>query len=93
MSYINKELLLQRATALNSNGKVGIQYYASIYTLINKMPVEDVEDVKQGEWIDEDRKDGEIYCSLCGATEKSSDSQYKSPRCPLCGAYMIIQIK
>lgn len=56
-------------------------------------PDADVEEVKRGEWIDEDRKDGVIYCSLCGATEKISDSQYRSPRCPLCGAHMIIEIK
>ena len=93
MSFINKELLIQRASSLNSNTKAGRQYYGSIYHMIINMPIEDVEMVKHGEWINENRKDGEIYCSLCGATEKISDSQYKSPRCPLCGAHMIIEIK
>ena len=49
---------------------------------------EDIEEKQYAYWIDENINDGTIYCSKCGTVEKPSDSQYKSPRCPNCGAHM-----
>lgn len=48
----------------------------------------DYAEVKHGYWIDKDDKYGRVFCSVCGAQERPWDSQYKSPRCPMCGAKM-----
>lgn len=55
---------------------------------VDKMPYEDIEEKRYANWIDENINDGTIYCSKCRTVEKPSDSQYKSPRCPNCGAHM-----
>ena len=45
--------------------------------------------VVNGHWIDRVAVKGEIYCSECGTIEKTTDSNYKSPFCPKCGARLI----
>lgn len=47
MSFINKELLIQRATSLNSNTEAGRQYYGSIYNMIINMPDENVKEIPE----------------------------------------------
>ena len=43
---------------------------------------------KHGRWNDRPAVKGQVYCSECGTVEKSTDSNYKSRRCPNCGAKM-----
>ena len=44
--------------------------------------------VRHGRWIDRPSTKGQVYCSECATIEKSTDSNYKSRRCPNCGAKM-----
>lgn len=46
------------------------------------------EPVKHGRWIDRPGTKGQVYCSECRTLETSTDSNYKSRRCPNCGADM-----
>lgn len=97
MSFINKELLIQRATSLNSNTEAGRQYYGSIYNMIINMPNEDVEKITHGHWCFvrhyQDKANGQ--CSECGKmsplrTSRDSWGMWNidMPRCPVCGAIM-----
>lgn len=45
MSFVNKELLMQRATLLNSNTEAGRLYYGSVYNMIIDMPTVDAVEV------------------------------------------------
>ena len=97
MSFINKELLIQRATKLNSNIEVARKYYNSIYNLIFNMPESDVEEIKHGYWYGvnhyQDKASGQ--CSECkkrGILRTDRDDYglwyIDMPRCPNCGAIM-----
>lgn len=48
---------------------------------IKIMPTIEVEPVKNGRWIEHDKK---TWCTLCGKSNKD----YKPPFCPHCGARM-----
>ena len=50
--------------------------------------IENIDEAKHATWIDKNDEYGRIYCSSCSAEERPGDSQYKSPRCPICGAIM-----
>ena len=97
MSFINKELLIQRATALNSNIEVARQYYCSIYNMIISMPEEDVEEIKHGHWygVNHYQNKASGQCSECGKKGLLRVSRddwglwyIDMPRCPNCGAIM-----
>lgn len=97
VSFINKELLIQRATSLNSNTEAGRQYYGSIYNMIINMPDEEVEKITHGHWYGvshyQDKASGQ--CSECkkrGILRTDRDDwglwYIDMPRCPNCGAIM-----
>ena len=48
----------------------------------------DAVEVVHGRWIERPGVKGQVYCSECATIEKSTDSNYKSRRCPNCGAKM-----
>lgn len=76
--YIDKDLLIQRATTLSSNTKEGYLFYNSIYNMITNMPEADVTEVKHAKW------DRSGYCSNCDFWTCYCDYNY----CPNCGARM-----
>ena len=97
MSFVNKELLIQRASALNSNTEAGRKYYGSIYHMIINMPVADVEEIKHGHWyfVIKNQDEARGQCSKCGKmsplrTSRDSWGMWNidMPRCPVCGAIM-----
>ena len=55
---------------------------------ITDAPTVDAVEVVHGRWIDRPSMKGQVYCSECATIEKSTDSNYKSRRCPNCGAKM-----
>ena len=59
------------------------QLWEQIVTIL-----ENIDEAKHATWIDKNDEYGRIYCSSCGAEERPGDTQYKSPRCPICGAIM-----
>ena len=84
--YINKtELLFEMATSLIPQSMDITRGYAIAKDLIRKAPTADVAPVVHGEWI---RKNGELYCSVCGNEALMDEVYYKSPYCPDCGAKM-----
>lgn len=40
-------------------------------------------------WISREVVKGQVYCSECGTIKKLTDSNFKSPFCPGCGARMV----
>lgn len=56
--------------------------------VIDEQPTVDAVEVVHGRWIDRPSMKGQVYCSECATIEKSTDSNYKSRRCPNCGAKM-----
>ena len=64
-----------------------IEAYSAIDDLM-EIPPADVAPVRHGRWIDRPSTKGQVYCSECATIEKSTDSNYKSRRCPNCGAKM-----
>lgn len=57
------------------------------HAIINA-PTVDAKEVVHGRWIDRPSVKGQVYCSECATIERSTDSNYKSRRCPSCGAKM-----
>lgn len=55
---------------------------------LNTLPVVDAVEVVHGRWIDRPTMKGQVYCSECATLEKETDSNYRSRRCPHCGAKM-----
>lgn len=51
-------------------------------------PTANVQEVRHGEWKERQTHKNEVYCSECATIEKSTDTNYKSPICPNCGAKM-----
>lgn len=47
--------------------------------------------VRHGQWIARALVNGQVYCSECGTIEKNTDGNYKSRRCPNCGAKMDLE--
>lgn len=43
------------------------------------------EKVTCGQWL---RRDGEMYCSVCGGRALMDEVYYESPHCPECGIRM-----
>ena len=43
---------------------------------------------ERGRWIKRKEVFGEVYCSECQTIEKTTDSNFKTPYCPWCGAKM-----
>lgn len=67
----------------------GNQYFDIVYVRhIDEAPTVDAEEVAHGRWIDRPSVKGQVYCSECATIERSTDSNYKSRRCPSCGAKM-----
>ena len=62
--------------------------YFTVKFDIDEAPTVDAVEVVHGRWIDRPRTKGQVYCSECATIEKSTDSNYKSRRCPNCGAKM-----
>lgn len=58
------------------------------YSIIKNQPTADVQEVRHGEWKERQTHKNEVYCSECATIEKSTDTNYKSPICPNCGAKM-----
>lgn len=61
---------------------------ADVRAFLFKQPKVDAVPVVHGRWIDRPSMKGQVYCSECATIEKSTDSNYKSQRCPNCGAKM-----
>ena len=59
-----------------------------LYNFIQAQPTVDAEETVFGRWIDRPNIKGQVYCSECATIEKSTDNNYKSNRCPNCGAKM-----
>lgn len=49
---------------------------------------DDIAIVRHGRWVARSNTKGQVYCSECGTIEKITDSNFKSTRCPNCGAKM-----
>ena len=58
---------------------------------VDACPTVDAVEVAHGRWIDRPSMKGQVYCSECATIEKSTDSNYKSRRCPNCGAKMDLE--
>jgi len=56
--------------------------------LANDVPEVEAEPLRHGRWIYRDAVGGQVYCSECCTLEKNTDANYKSRRCPGCGAKM-----
>lgn len=56
---------------------------------LDAAPTIEAEPVKHGRWIDRPGTKGQVYCSECRTLETSTDSNYKSRRCPNCGVKML----
>lgn len=61
---------------------------AWIRNFIIRQPTMDAVEVVHGRWIKRTEVFGEIYCSECRTIEKTTDSNFKTPYCPWCGAKM-----
>ena len=81
MAYVNKSDIYKLFD--ESNGVIRLHVAD-----VDMLPTAEVAEVKHGYWIDKDDKYGRVFCSVCCAQERPWDSQYKSPRCPMCGAKM-----
>lgn len=55
---------------------------------IGQAPAADVTELKHGQWFERANVKEQVYCSECATIEKATDSNYKSRRCPNCGAIM-----
>lgn len=55
---------------------------------IDAQPTIEAEPVRHGRWIERPNTKGQVYCSECGTLEKITDNNFKSRRCPNCGAKM-----
>lgn len=55
---------------------------------VGRAPAADVEPVKHGRWIERTTTKGQVFCSECLTIQKVSDSNYRTRRCPNCGAKM-----
>lgn len=64
------------------------EYQRSVLTIIQDAVTIPAAPKVYGRWIDRVAANGQVYCSQCATIEKSTDHNYKSRRCPYCGAYM-----
>ena len=55
---------------------------------LSYLPTIEAEPVRHGRWIERPNTKGQVYCSECGTLEKITDNNFKSRRCPNCGAKM-----
>lgn len=62
--------------------------YKELLNMVEYLPTADVQEVRHGEWKERQTHKNEVYCSECATIEKSTDTNYKSPICPNCGAKM-----
>ena len=80
--YIEREAVFQELDSLKADIKLAM---LGVYKAVDAIPAADVAPVIHGEWI---RKNGEMYCSVCGGEALMDEVYYKSPYCPDCGAKM-----
>ena len=66
----------------------GIYPHNMLKKEIEAQPAVDAAPVVHGRWIDRPTVKGQVYCSECATLEKATDSNYRSRRCPNCGANM-----
>lgn len=86
MRLIDMDALMKYPIRLNhydnENGNedfvLGIE---SVLEYADNLPTVEAEPVKNGRWIEHDKK---TWCTLCGKSNKD----YKPPFCPHCGARM-----
>lgn len=65
--------------------KTGNKAYREIFALVEAVPVEDVQKVEHGRWLDLDAAPGGLFyatCSVCGERHVIEVANY----CPMCGA-------
>ena len=55
---------------------------------LSYLPTIEAEPVRHGRWIERPNTKGQVYWSECGTLEKITDNNFKSRRCPNCGAKM-----
>ncbi len=67
-----------------------ISYYEAIKTVDEMLsqPTIEAEPVVHGRWVKRPNTKGQVYCSECGTLEEITDNNFKSKRCPNCGAKM-----
>lgn len=59
-----------------------------VMQIVKEQPTIEAEPVRHGRWIERPNTKGQVYCSECGTLEKITDNNFKSRRCPNCGAKM-----
>lgn len=66
------------------NSRLGMSIVNDIYLDIDNLPTADVEEVKHGYWITDEK--GIVICSECG--EEHAWDEYRATYCEDCGAKM-----
>ena len=66
------------------NSRLGMSIVNEIYLDIDNLPTADVEEVKHGYWITDEK--GIVICSECG--EEHAWDEYRATYCEDCGAKM-----